>query len=72
MQTEPPPALATLGTVSEQLGQPIHRIAYILRTRKHIQPTATAGRLRLFSQGTIELIKAELETIDSKGAPSNG
>jgi hypothetical protein len=71
MQTEPPPALATLGTVSEQLGQPIHRIAYILRTRKHIQPTATAGRLRLFSQGTIELIKAELERIDSRW-PNNG
>ena len=71
MQTEPPPALATLGTVSEQLGQPIHRIAYILRTRKHIQPTATAGRLRLFSQRTIELIKAELERIDSRW-PNNG
>jgi len=72
MHTEPPPALATLGTVSEQLGQPVHRIAYILRTRKHIQPTATAGRLRLFNQQTIELIKAEIETIDSKGATSDG
>ena len=72
MQTEPPPALATLGTVSQQLGQPLHRIAYILRTRQHIQPTATAGRLRLFNQRTIEQIAKELQTIDSKGATANG
>jgi hypothetical protein len=72
MRNNKPPQLTTLGKVAQQLQVPIHRVQYILRSRAHINPVATAGRLRLFNQQTIELIKAEIETIDSKGATSHG
>jgi predicted transcriptional regulator len=63
-----PPALATVGIVSDRLGQPLHRIQYILRSRPHIQPTATAGRLRLFDEQSVQRIEAELRKIDRRGA----
>jgi DNA-binding transcriptional MerR regulator len=72
MQNRKLPELNTPGKVAQQLGVPVHRVQYVLRSRPHLRPAATAGRLRLFDDETIELIKAELETIDSKGAPSNG
>jgi hypothetical protein len=62
------PKVRTIGSVALELGQPLHRIQYILRSRPHIQPTATAGRLRLFNEQTVERIEAELRKIDRRGA----
>ena len=72
MQHRKPPELNTPGKVAEYLGVPIHRIHYVLRSRPHLQPAATAGRLRLFDDETIEQIAKELQTIDGKGATANG
>jgi hypothetical protein len=72
MQSRKLPELNTPGKVAQQLGVPIHRVQYVLRSRPHLRPAATAGRLRLFDDETIEQIARELQTIDSKGAPSNG
>ena len=71
MQTTRPPELNTLGKVAQHLQVPVHRVQYIVRSRPHLRPAATAGRLRLFDDKTIEQIAKELQTIDSKGAPSN-
>ena len=72
MQTTKPPELNTLGKVAQHLQVPVHRVQYVLRSRPHLQPAATAGRLRLFDDETIEQIAKELQTIDSKGATANG
>jgi len=68
MQSKRPPALNTVGKVSQQLGVPLHRLQYVLRSRPHIQPTATAGRLRLFDEQAVRSIEAELRKIDRRGA----
>lgn len=72
MQTTRPPELNTLGKVAQHLQVPVHRVQYVLRSRPHLRPAATAGRLRLFDDQTIEQIAKELQTIDSKGATANG
>jgi hypothetical protein len=71
MQNRKLPELNTPGKVAQQLGVPVHRVQYVLRSRPHLRPAATAGRLRLFDDETIELIKAELERIGSRW-PNNG
>lgn len=71
MQTTKPPELNTLGKVAQHLRVPVHRVQYIVRSRPHLRPAATAGRLRLFDDKTIEQIANELRNIDSKGA-TNG
>tara|TARA_R110000803_G_C11989495_1_gene321999 strand:+ start:54157 stop:54366 length:210 start_codon:yes stop_codon:yes gene_type:complete len=55
----------TTGKIAEFLGEPLHRIEYILRTRKHITPLATGGGLRFYDSEAIAKIKSELEMIDN-------
>jgi DNA-binding transcriptional MerR regulator len=49
----------TVGVIAERLGVPIHRVAYLVRSR-NLQPTARAGRLRVFDDAAVELIRREL------------
>lgn len=72
MQNTDPIELNTLGKVAQHLQVPVHRVQYIVRSRPHLRPIATAGRLRLFDTKTIEQIAKELQTIDSRGATANG
>jgi hypothetical protein len=58
------PALCTTGRVADMLGQPLHRIQYILRSRPDIKATATAGTLRLFDDEAVNKIKLELRKIN--------
>ena len=60
------PRLATIGEVARLLGQPLHRIEYVLRSRPHITPRATAGRARCFDDKAIAQIRHELNTIDAR------
>jgi hypothetical protein len=57
--------LLTVGVIAERLGQPIHRIEYILRTRS-IRPAGVAGNSRVYSEGDIERIAEELRQIDAQ------
>ena len=66
VSTTDPPKLLTTGRLAEELGVPIHRIVYILRTRPHIQPRAMAGSLRLFERGTVAMLRHELTAIDAR------
>ncbi len=61
----PVPKLRTAGVLAADLGVPIHRVLHVLRTRSHIRPTASAGRLRLYDRAALEQVKKELEAIDS-------
>ena len=60
-----PPHLLTAGRIAEQLGEPLHRVQYVLRTRQ-LRASAYAGRLRLFGHGTVDLVRRELAEIDAR------
>lgn len=62
------PRLATIGEVAKLLGQPLHRIEYVLRSRPHITPRATAGGARCFDDEAIAQIRHELNSIDARRA----
>lgn len=69
---EPIPRLRTPGVLAADLREPLHRVLYVLRTRRHIRPTASAGRLRLYDRAAADSLRRELELIDArrgKGVP---
>ena len=64
-----PPRLRTPGVIADELGQPLHRILYVLRTRRHIRPVARAGRMRLYDLQGVAMIRYALNAVDAqKGA----
>jgi hypothetical protein len=69
VEIEGVPRLRTPGVLANELGEPIHRVLYVLRTRKHIQPSARAGRLRLYDQSALSSIRGELDAIDAACIP---
>ena len=64
--TESVPKLATIGEVARLLNVPRHRIEYVLRSRPHITPRATAGGARCFDDQAIAMIGYELNLIDAR------
>lgn len=63
---DPAPKLRTPGVLAEDLGQPLHRVLYALRSRQNIRPAAMAGRLRLYDRDALEAIRVELARMDSR------
>jgi hypothetical protein len=59
------PLMPTVGEIARRLGEPIHRIEYILRTRA-IQPTGWAGNARVFSEADVEFIASEVRRISGE------
>src|SRR5262245_23054546 len=63
------PSENTTGAIARRLGEPLHRVAYVIRSR-NIQPARRAGCLRLFSEDQVAHIAAELVEIGHRrGAP---
>jgi hypothetical protein len=60
------PKLKTPGVLADDLGVPLHRVTYLLRTRRHIKPAATAGRLRLYGRDTLAMLRHELNATDAR------
>lgn len=60
------PTLLTPGVLAAELAVPLHRVLYILRTRRHINPAARAGTLRLYHRSTLAEIRHELNAIDAR------
>lgn len=60
-----PPRLLTPGRLAAELGEPLHRVLYVLATRPHLRPCARAGTLRLYGRGTVDLVRDELARIDA-------
>ena len=57
------PSLRTVGRMAEELGVPLHRVLYILRTRPQIRPVARAGRARLYDRGGLQQVANELNRL---------
>jgi len=69
MMATPVPRLRTPGVIAAELGEPLHRVLYVLRTRDFIKPSATAGRLRLFDSQAVAMIRQALSGIDARKGP---
>lgn len=65
-ECKPIPKLKTLGVLTQDLRVAQHRLAYVLRTRPHIRPTATAGRFRLYDREAVAMIRYELNAMDAR------
>jgi DNA-binding transcriptional MerR regulator len=63
--------LPTIGAIAERLGQPLHRIRYVLDTR-HIQPTGRAGNAKVYSDGDVERVRVALAQIDGAKEVGHG
>ena len=72
MQTDSLPSLRTPGVIAHELGEPLHRVLYVLRTRSFISPSARAGRLRLYNHHAVALIRSELNTMDARKEAAHG
>jgi hypothetical protein len=62
------PRLTTPGRIAVLLGQPLHRVLYVLSTRPHIQPAARAGIIRLYGLNSVAMVRHELSAIDARRA----
>lgn len=58
------PTMPTIGEIARRLGQPIHRIQYVIRVRR-IHPCGWAGNARVFPEDAVEVIAGELQRIAS-------
>jgi hypothetical protein len=56
--------MPTIGEIARRLGQPIHRIEYVIRARR-IHPCGWAGNARVFPEDAVEVIASELQRIAS-------
>ena len=65
------PKLATVGEVAKLLNVALHRVEYVLRSRPHIRPRATAAGARCFDDVAIARIRHELNAIDARHASVN-
>jgi hypothetical protein len=52
----------TVGAIARQLGRPIHRIEYVIRSRR-IRPAGWAGHARVFLDSDLAVIAGELHRI---------
>ena len=59
------PTLPTVGEIARRLGQPLHRVEYMIDSRR-IRPIGRAGNSRVFSEAAVDYIKAELKRIDER------
>ena len=57
--TEKTQQLLTIGAIAEQAGLKIHQVTHFINSRR-IEPSARAGRLRVFDQAVVDRIRAEL------------
>lgn len=66
------PQLLTPGLLAAELNVPLHRVVYVLATRRHIRASARAGTLRLYSARAVALVRHELNAIDARRGRTRG
>ena len=60
------PNLITPGVIASELGEPLHRVLNVLRTRPYLRPAARAGTLRLYDRQAVAMVRHELNAIDAR------
>lgn len=66
-----PPIVPTVGSIADRLGVPIHRIRYIIESRR-IEPTGKAGNARVFTDADVDLIASVLNRIQREREGNHG
>jgi hypothetical protein len=61
----PTETLLTIGEIARRLGQELHRIEYVIRSR-NIQPASWAGHARVFREADLGRIASELRRIQTE------
>ena len=59
-----PTRALTVGEIAARLGQPVHRIEYVIDSRR-LRPTAWAGHARIFSESDLQFIESVLRKMDA-------
>ena len=59
-----PTRVLTVGEIAARLGQPIHRIEYVIDSRG-LRPTAWAGHARIFSESDLQFIEGVIRKMDA-------
>ena len=72
MATQHAPTLRTPGVIARELGEPLHRVLYVLRTRGFISPSARAGRMRLYDSQAVAMIRHALNAMDARKGADHG
>ena len=57
-----PETLLTVGGIARRLGQEVHRIEYVIRSR-NIRPVGWAGHARVFRDADLDRIASEIRRI---------
>jgi hypothetical protein len=57
--------MPTVGEIARRLGHPVHRVEYVIRSRR-IRPTGRAGNCRVFAEEDIIRIATELAAIERR------
>ena len=66
------PTLITPGVIARELEVSLARVQYVLATRRHIQPAARAGILRLYDRNAVAKVRHEIHVIDARKAECSG
>jgi hypothetical protein len=61
--TESLPNVPTVGEIARRLGVPLHRVEYVIRSRR-IEPTGKAGNAYVYSDADVDRIASELRRIE--------
>jgi hypothetical protein len=61
----------TVGDIANRLGEPLHRVEYVLRTRRQLRPQGRVGNARIYSESDLQFIASELRRIDAEKGISN-
>ena len=59
-----PPLLLTVGEIARRLQTKVHRVEYVIRSRK-VQPIGWAGHARVFSDASYTYIENELRRMEA-------
>ena len=65
------PRLRTPGVIAQELGESLHRVQYVLRSRSFIRPSARAGRFRLYDLEAVARIRHALNAMDARKGAGN-
>jgi hypothetical protein len=67
------PQLRTPGVIAAELGEPLSRVLYILRTRSHlIRPIGRAGCLRLYDRTAVDSVRDALRVMAHRNGERRG
>jgi len=65
------PRFLTVGTIAAELDVPVHRVAYVLRTRR-IAASGRAGCARVYDREAVALIRHALRSIEQNRQRKGG